>query len=109
MPKQTETLARFSPTQLERFLVEMANLQVRLEAIRRFRERFTGFIPPHDPRWLDNLAAKKEEAANELSKLPSDVSLKEIEESVWVCTLKLILRNLWTEPDLRQKEWGVFA
>jgi hypothetical protein len=109
MIKQTQTLAKFSPMQLERFLVEMANLRVDLDAIRRFRERFATFIPPYDPGWLDKLVAKKEGLAKKLSKLPSGVSLDEIEDSAWIVTLLLMLQNIWTEPDPRQKEWGVFA
>lgn len=109
MQKQTQTLAKFSPTQLEQFLVEMANLQESLEAIKRFRERFTGFIPPYDPGWIARLVEKNERLAKELSEIPDHVSLEEIEASAWIVTLMLMLRNIWTEPDRRQKEWGVFA
>jgi hypothetical protein len=109
MVNKTKTLARLSSSQLERFLVEMANLQVSFDTLRRFRERFANFIPPHDPGWVEKLIAKKEGVAVELSWLPSGVSIEELEDSAWISTLMLILRNLWIEPDPRQKEWGVFA
>ena len=109
MTKQTQTLARFSPKQLERFLVELANLQMDLDAIRRFRERFASFIPPHDPSRVDRLVTRDEELTKKLTKILNHVSFDEIENSAWITTLMLILRNLWTEPDQRQKEWGFFA
>jgi hypothetical protein len=109
MTKHTLTLARFSPKQLELFLVELANLQVDLDAIRRFRERFADFIPPQNIGWLHKLAAKKKGFAKRLSELPSDVSLEEIESSGWIVTLNRTLCNIWIEPDQRQKEWGLFA
>jgi hypothetical protein len=109
MTKQTQTLAKFSPTQLERFLVELANLQVDLEAIKRFRERFRAFIPVYDQKWMASFTEEKDEIAKKLSALPGDVNIEEIGESAWIVTIKLILNNLWTEPDSRQKEWGVFA
>jgi hypothetical protein len=109
MIKQTQTLARYSPTQMERFLEELANLQMDLDAIRRFRERFAHFIPSHDPGWIAKSVAKREGLARRLSELQKDVSLEELENSAWIVTLMLILRNLWAEPDSRQKEWGVFA
>lgn len=89
--------------------MELANLKVDLDSIRRFRERFASFIPPHDPGWLAKLVAKKEGLANTLSELPSNISLKEIEDSGWIVTLMQMMHNLWIEPDPRQKEWGLFA
>lgn len=109
MKKPNQTLARISPPQLEKFLIEMANLQGNLDSIRRFRERFANFIPPHDPGWVEKLVANNESLANDLANLPSNVSLEEIENGAWITTLMLILRNLWTEPDARQREWGFFA
>jgi hypothetical protein len=109
MEKQTKTLARFSPKQLERFLVELANLQMDLAAIRRFRERFASFIPPHDTSRVDRLVTRDEELTKKLTKILNHVNFDEIENSAWITTLMLILRNLWTEPDQRQKEWGFFA
>src|SRR4051812_29077231 len=109
MTKQAKTLARFSPTQLEQFLVELANVQMDLAALKRFRERFVAFIPPYEQGWLDKLLAEKEGLAKRLSRLSIEVSQKEFEESSWITTLHLMLRNLWVEPDQRQKEWGLFA
>jgi len=109
MQKQTQTLAKFSSRQLERFLVELANLQVDIFAARRFRERFAAFIPPHDEEWLEGLLEGNEEIAGQISKVSNFFSVEEIGESAWVVTLKRMLADLWTEPDARQKEWGVFA
>ena len=109
MTEQAQTLARFSPRQLERFLVELANLQVDIDAARRFRERFAAFVPPHDEEWLAELLDKNKEFAEQVFRLSNVVPLEEMEESAWVVTLKSILNDLWTEPDSRQKEWGVFA
>lgn len=89
--------------------MELANLQTDLSAIKRFQARFVAFIPPHDQGWIQRLAEEKEDVASKLSGLSSDVSLEEIGSSSWIVTLKLMLRNLWTEPDPRQKEWGAFA
>jgi hypothetical protein len=109
MTKQTRTLARFSPTQLERFLVELANVQIDLVALRRIRERFADFIPPQNMGWLEKTAAKDKGFAKRLSELPSEVSLQEIEDGGWIVTLSQMLCNIWIEPDQRQKEWGLFA
>jgi hypothetical protein len=109
MKKQTQTLAKISPEQLERFLVELANVQIDLNAIKRFRERFPSLIPSYDQGWLEKLVAKKEGLGKQLSGLQSDVSVKEVEAGGWIVTLSLTLRNLWIEPDQRQKEWGLFA
>jgi hypothetical protein len=35
-----------------------------------------------------------------------EFSLKDV---VWVLILRIMLRGLWSEPDLRQREWRVFA
>ncbi|HEV2881082.1 MAG TPA: hypothetical protein VGX24_07370 [Pyrinomonadaceae bacterium] len=109
MAKDTQTLATSSPAQLERFLMELANLQADHDSIRRFRERYIRFIPQYDQRWMAKFVEEKDELANKLSALPSDVNIEEIGESAWIVTIKLILINLWTEPDSRQKEWGAFA
>src|SRR5205085_10631581 len=109
MPRRTQTLARISSAQSERFLVELANLQIHVDAIRRFRERFANFIPPHATGWMDTLVAKEEGLANEISELTGDMTLEEIEDCAWIVTLRLLLCNLWAEPDPRQKEWGAFA
>lgn len=89
--------------------MELANLQVDIDAARRFRERFAAFIPPHDERWLAGLLERDEEIAKQVFRLSNSVPLEEMEESAWVVTLKRMLDDLWTEPDSRQKEWGVFA
>lgn len=109
MKKQTQTLAKFSSRQLERFLVELANLQVDINAARRFRERFAAFIPPHEEGWLAGLLARDDEVAEQVFNLPKFVSIEDLGEGAWVATLRNILNDLWTEPDARQKEWGVFA
>jgi hypothetical protein len=109
MKKQAQTLAKYSPRQLERFLVELANLQADLDAARRFRERFAAFIPPHDDEWMAGLLNRDEEIARQVSRLSDTVTSEELGEAAWVVTLKEMLDDLWTEPDSRQKEWGVFA
>jgi hypothetical protein len=98
MTKQTRTLASFSPTQLERFLVELVNLQKDLGAIKRFRERYSHFIPPFDQSWLVRFSAEEDENLDPIKG-----------EYIWIFMLKHMLCNLWTEPDFRQKEWGAFA
>lgn len=98
MKKQAQTLASFSPTQLERFLVELANLRKDLGAINRFIERYARFIPPFDQSWLVEFSAE------EGGPLEPHVG-----SYMWVFMLKHMLCSLWNEPDLRQKEWGVFA
>ena len=108
MQKQTQTLAKVAPKQLERFLVELANLQMDIDAVKRFRERFAAFVPPHDEEWLASILEKDLVVAVQIHKFP-DITPEEMGESAWVSTLKLMLRDLWTEPDSRQKEWGVFA
>ena len=108
MQKLIRTLAKYSPKQLERFLVELANLQVDVDAARRFRERFAAFIPPHDEEWIAGLLENHEEIAEQIHRLPN-ITVEEMGENAWVATLKLMLNDLWAEPDLRQKEWGVFA
>lgn len=108
MKKQTQTLAKISPRQLERFLVELANLKVDVDAARRFRERFAAFIPHHDPEWVAGLLEKDVGLEEQINKLPN-MTVEEMGENAWVATLKLMLDDLWTEPDYRQKEWGVFA
>lgn len=110
MEKQTQTLAKLSPRQLERFLVELANLKVDVDAARRFRERFAAFIPSHDPEWVAVLLDKPDAVGlrTQIDGLP-DMTVDEVGENAWVITLKQMLDDLWTEPDYRQKEWGVFA
>ena len=162
MTERNQTLARLSQTQLERFLVELANIQVDPIAIRRFQERFAVLIPPvaHDylrhagifqeySAFDDLLPDEGEEEANEQRysafdaqprgkkftaayiesmnkidreqirtsfdtypkfRLSNDETEREQAEGIaWILALSNMLRNLWTEPDLRQKEWGVFA
>lgn len=94
MEKQTQTLARLSPRQLERFLLELANLRDDLGAVKRFHGRFAHFIPPFDQSWL-----LKE----------GEVLKPETGDYIWIFMLKHMLCGLWTEPDFRQKEWGAFA
>lgn len=110
MEKQTQTLAKISPRQLEWFLVELANLKVDVDAARRFRERFAAFIPGHDPEWVAVLLDKPKAVGlrQQIDRLPN-MTVEEMGENAWVATLKHMLGDLWTEPDYRQKEWGVFA
>lgn len=110
MKKQTQTLAKIGPRQLERFLVELANLKVDVDAARRFRERFAAFIPGHDPEWIADLLDKPKAVGlrEQIDRLPH-MTVEEMGENAWVATLKLMLGDLWTEPDYRQKEWRVFA
>jgi hypothetical protein len=110
MQKQTQTLAKISTRQLERFLVELANLKAGVDAARRLRERFAAFIPGHDPEWVADLLDKPRAVGlrEQIDRIPN-MTVEEIGENAWVGTLKLMLGDLWTEPDYRQKEWGVFA
>ena len=98
MEKQAQTLAKYSPRQLERFLVELANLRKDLSAMKRLQERFAAFIPPFDQSWLSKFAGEDDEPLE-----PQEGSY------VWLLMLKHMLCNLWTEPDFRQMEWGAFA
>lgn len=100
MEKQAQTLAKYSPKQLEQFLVELANLQDDVDAAKRFINRFAAFIP-HDDEGL--AAIKIEGVARRVSELGWTG------ETLWVITLKLMLNDIWTEPDSRQKEWEVFV
>lgn len=98
MKKQSQTLAKYPPQQLERFLVELANLREDHGAIKRLRERFAAFIPRLDPSWVAKFAEQDPEVPK-----PQEV------EYVWPLMLKHMICNLWTEPDFRQMEWGAFA
>ena len=88
--------------------MELANLKVDVDAARRFRERFAVFIPDHDPKWVAGLLEKGPGLEEQINRLPN-MTVEEMGENAWVATLKLMLGDLWTEPDYRQKEWGVFA
>src|SRR5437588_6438158 len=163
MKKQPQTLVGLSSAKLEQFLVELANVEVDLGAIRRLQERFAAFIPPVTHEYLftqlfqrysafdDLLPAEGEgevkerryaafdylggqprgkvfsaayiESLNKTDReqlrigfdtdpkfrLPSDdIERKQAEGIVWMLALSNMLRNLWTEPDLRQKEGRAF-
>ncbi|MFL6212045.1 MAG: hypothetical protein ACJ74W_24570 [Pyrinomonadaceae bacterium] len=97
MTKETQTLAKFSPAQLERFLVELANLQNEPEAIERFQRRFAALIPTaHRAEWLSR--------AGEARPKPSETYLR----VMWILLLRKLLRGVLLEQDLRRKEWRVF-
>jgi len=144
MERQNQTLARFSPPQLERFLSELANLRTDLSALIRFQKSFADLIPPLDKSWFDEVTKerasrlaeiegaleqyKKDGKAEEFSRVflgsdPLEVELTKelielgegdveelnVEDTVWVLILRIMLRGLWSEPDYRQREWRVFV
>src|SRR2546423_8850606 len=98
MTKQTQTLAKFSPPQLERFIVELANLKDEPEAIERFQRRFADLIPIARPdKWMAMVTDARP--------APSETYLR----ALWILLSRKMLRGVLMEQDLRRKEWRGFS
>ena len=107
MAKANQFLAT---SQLEEFLVEAANLQNDLGAIQRFQKRFPRFIINIDQSQLDMAAAAFGDAGSHLSQIGElGLTHRDIGNAGWTLLLTKMLRNLWIEPDPRQKEWSAFC
>lgn len=114
---QTQTLARISPTKLERFLLALVNLRddlLELKADSNQVERhFATFILPPDHRsWCFDQAPLQEDEQMRAAFPPSvqDRLIEKIGTRLWqLPSLRAFVRRLWTEQDARKREWAVFV
>jgi hypothetical protein len=98
-PKKTsnnqgdELLARITPRQAERFLVELANLLDDAAAVERFWKRYGNLLPKYgEDSWR----------IADVGEGFSDTEL------TFILALRTLIRNFWFAPDIRTREWQVF-
>jgi hypothetical protein len=96
-----KTLARISSVQAKRFLTELANLND--DAVERFHKRF-GALVPH---YYRELSPGEYLSVDEDFKTIDEEMLKVYEEDR-ILELRDLVRQIWVEPDLRTKRYGVF-
>jgi len=116
MKEQDRTLAIIPSARLERFLLELANLQGELglddhPTLRRFKERFDLFIPALHRTWaFDQQQFKKdEELRRAFPPMMQDRFVENIGVLLWVIPgLRQFIRRLWVEQDERQRDWAIF-
>jgi predicted RNA-binding Zn ribbon-like protein len=93
-----DPLASVSAMQAELFLLELANLQDKPEAVERFQRMFKDFLP--GSVGYAKRGVTKNKAAEDFQ---ADYPLP---EDLW--RLRNMVQRIWREPDLRTQEWLVF-
>lgn len=88
------------------FLLELANLRDEPEAGRRFRLKFVGLWPLPGPSLHGRLIS--ENISRAPGSRPVDEQIDEMLDKMWILPLRAALRIVWTAPDLRTKQWGIF-
>jgi hypothetical protein len=105
MRKTTHTLAVVSASRARSFLFELANLRDEVEAGKRFLLKFVGLWPEpgrlHGPLINENVS-------HMAGSKPENEQIDEMMHSHWILPLREGLRSVWTAPDLRMKQWGIF-
>ena len=117
MNNQTQTLARTSSAKLERFLSALANLRDDLLELKaepnQIEAHFAAFLPPPDHRsWCFDQAPleKDEELRNAFPPSVQDRLIEKIGPRLWqLPALRAFVRRLWTEQDMRSREWAAFV
>jgi hypothetical protein len=101
-----ETLASVPSARARRFLLELANLRNEPEAGKRFRLNFVGLWPlPGETRHGRLIA---ENISRAPGAKPEDEQIDEMLDEMWILPLREEVRVLWTTPDLRTRQWGMF-
>jgi hypothetical protein len=119
MKNEDNTLANISSPQAEAFLTNLANL--REDGVQRFKGRFGKIIPYNFNPTSFRLELPEPDSAkpSRAVSIPSVVTIRgklraatgeeaRESESRNLLTLRDRVRRVWTEPDLRTKQYGVF-
>src|SRR5580700_1406805 len=105
MHETTRTLATVSASRARSFLFELANLRDEVEAGKRFLLKFVRLWPEpgrlHGPLIGENVSHTP-------GSKPENEQIDEMLHTHWILPLREGLRSVWTAPDLRMKQWGIF-
>jgi hypothetical protein len=96
-----KALAKILPAEAKKFLMELANLND--DTLERFHKRF-GNLVPHYYRESnsDGYISTNEDFKN------IDEEMLKVYEEDRILELRYFVRQIWIEPDLRTKRYGVF-
>jgi hypothetical protein len=104
----TKTLARITPTDARRFILELANLSDDPKAVMRFAHKFMHILP----RMSHKLFQKE---LFEGSDLPAYVrhnlpwaAIGERGTPAWLSVVRAGIRNIWRAPDVRTREFTIY-
>ena len=105
---QNKNLARFTPSRLEEFLIELTNLNMNGPAVSRFLRRFADF-DLFNEEMFSALFNKPVQTGPLTPPIYPLVYIEEDEDPVHkvvVPYMRALFRATWVEPNRRTREWA---
>src|SRR5271169_6660717 len=97
-----QALARISPAEAKRFLIELVNLASDTGAANCFEIRFGRLLPWNQSELHATTIKEVDFGGDPSSAVGIDLKFQQL------FTLRDVLRSIWTTTDMKTKEWQIF-